>query len=277
MNLNSFESDINWLSNQLNSAHSFPIGSLSLETSATALCGRYVIQSYIDLEIDITKASYASWSSSCFSKEYARGWTRGFPDTIRVNPPPPWRLVTLRSWVQPPLRPSSQKQWYLQCFLHYPGKMHILEVFRLPFHLGCLDHLQIQHEEKGFMVSASSNMAVLASIWGACFFLVRFKLPFHALPLLSPHPASFRSFTPGGLKYIYIYIYNYICIYRSSFRLRCGSCMLCATWRGHREAAELWCHRCRRGLRREESIETLRKSETKRRRNAYRTTVVSYL
>ena len=32
---------------------------------------------------------------------------------------PSWRLVTLRSWVQPPLRPSSQKQWYLQCFLHY--------------------------------------------------------------------------------------------------------------------------------------------------------------
>ena len=65
-----------------------------------------------------TKASYASWSSSCFSKEYARGWTRGFIDTINVYPPP-GRLVTLRSWVQPPLRPSSQKQWYLQCFLHY--------------------------------------------------------------------------------------------------------------------------------------------------------------
>ena len=39
----SFESDINWLSNQLNSAHSLPIDSLSLETSANALCGRYVI------------------------------------------------------------------------------------------------------------------------------------------------------------------------------------------------------------------------------------------
>ena len=32
-------------------------------------------------------------------------------------PLPPWRLVTLRSRVQPPLRPSSQKQLYLQCFL----------------------------------------------------------------------------------------------------------------------------------------------------------------
>ena len=79
--------------------------------------------------------------------------------------------------------------------------MHIFEAFRLPFHLGCLDRLQIRHEEKGFIVSASSNMAVLASIWGAFFFPVTFKLPFHALPLLSPHPASFRSFTPGGLKF----------------------------------------------------------------------------
>ena len=33
---------------------------------------------------------------------------------------------------------------------------------------------------------------------GRFFFLVTFKLPFHALPLLSPHPASFRSFTPGA-------------------------------------------------------------------------------
>ena len=40
-------------------------------------------------------------------------------------------------------------------------------------------------------------MPVLASIWGA-FFSVTFKLPFHALPLLSPHPASFRSFTPSA-------------------------------------------------------------------------------
>ena len=46
LTLNSFESDINWPSNQLNSAHSLPIGSLSLETSATALCGRYVIYIY---------------------------------------------------------------------------------------------------------------------------------------------------------------------------------------------------------------------------------------
>ena len=42
LTLNSFESDINWLSNQLNSAHPLPIGPLSLETSVTASCGRYV-------------------------------------------------------------------------------------------------------------------------------------------------------------------------------------------------------------------------------------------
>ena len=36
----------------------------------------------------VTKASYASWSSSCFNKEYARGWKRGFIDTIRLIPPP---------------------------------------------------------------------------------------------------------------------------------------------------------------------------------------------
>ena len=73
--------------------------------------------------------------------------------------------------------------------------MHNFEVLQLPFHLGCLDRLQVQHEEKSFIAGASSMMAVLASIWGA-FFSVTFKLPFHALPLLSPHPASFRSFTP---------------------------------------------------------------------------------
>ena len=39
--LNSFDSDISRLSNQLNSTHPLPIRSLWLETSATALCGRY--------------------------------------------------------------------------------------------------------------------------------------------------------------------------------------------------------------------------------------------
>ena len=43
LNLTSLESDINSFSIELNSAHPLPIGSLSLETSATALCGRYVI------------------------------------------------------------------------------------------------------------------------------------------------------------------------------------------------------------------------------------------
>ena len=50
LNFNSFDADINWLSNHLHSAHPFPIGSLSLETSATALCGRYVTM-YVKLYI----------------------------------------------------------------------------------------------------------------------------------------------------------------------------------------------------------------------------------
>ena len=49
LTLNSLESGINWLSNQLSSTHPLPIGSLSLETSATASCGRYVIQYHIAL------------------------------------------------------------------------------------------------------------------------------------------------------------------------------------------------------------------------------------
>ena len=46
--LNPLESDIDWLSNQLNSTRPLPIliGSLWLETSATASCGRYVISIY---------------------------------------------------------------------------------------------------------------------------------------------------------------------------------------------------------------------------------------
>ena len=43
LTLNSFESDISWLLNQLNSTHPLPIGSLSVESSATALCGPYVV------------------------------------------------------------------------------------------------------------------------------------------------------------------------------------------------------------------------------------------
>ena len=57
LTLNSFESHINWLSNQLNSARSLPIGSLSLETSATALCGRYVIQWMIFIDIQFAQCS----------------------------------------------------------------------------------------------------------------------------------------------------------------------------------------------------------------------------
>ena len=94
----------------------------------------------------------------------------------------PLALAPWRAWspevvgsTPPPYR--NQKQWYLQCFVHCrpwnPGKMHNFEVFwlpqSLPSYLGCLGRLQIQHEEKRFMVGVSSMTATLASIWGAFF------------------------------------------------------------------------------------------------------------
>ena len=96
----------------------------------------------------VTKASYASWGSSCFSKEYARGWIRQFLDTIRLTPP--WRLVTLRSWVQPPSVHRVKNSGIYSVFCITGLGLINFEVFRLPFHLGCLDRLQIRHEEKQF-------------------------------------------------------------------------------------------------------------------------------
>ena len=78
--------------------------------------------------------------------------------------------------------------------------MHSLEVFRLPFHLGCLDRFQIQHEEKTFHRGRVLHDGRVGFHLGGVFF-VTFKLPFHALPLLIPHPASFRSLTLGASSY----------------------------------------------------------------------------
>ena len=121
--------------------------------------------------------------------------------TIRLNPP----LAACNPEVMgstPPPPSIESKTVVFTVFFALQGcetqvKCTILRFSGYHYHLGCLDRLQIQHEEKSFIVGASSMMAVLASIWGALFF-VTFKLPFHALPLLSPHPASFRSFTPGA-------------------------------------------------------------------------------
>ena len=47
--------------------------------------------------------------------------------------------------------------------------------------------------------------------FGGRFFFVTFKLPFHALPLLSPHSASFRSFTPGASSFgLLTYLYHFV-------------------------------------------------------------------
>ena len=64
--------------------------------------------------------------------------------------------------------------------------------------------IAFRYSMKKIIMGTSSmiQMAVLASIWGA-FFFVTFKLPFHALPLLRPHPASFPSFTPGASSYFF--------------------------------------------------------------------------
>ena len=123
----------------------------------------------------ITKASYASWSSSCFSEEYARGWVRQFLDIIRLNPP----LAACNSEVvgsTPPPSIESKTVGFI-LFFALQGcaccatrvKCTILRLSGYHYHLGCLDRLQIQHEEKSFIVGASSMMAVLASIWGAFF------------------------------------------------------------------------------------------------------------
>ena len=71
--------------------------------------------------------------------------------------------------------------------------MFIFEVFYIYSNWVVL----IAFKEKGFIGSAFFNMAVLFSIWGLFFFLIKFKIYFYTLPLLSPYPASFRSFIPG--------------------------------------------------------------------------------
>ena len=84
LKLNSFEADINWLSNHLHSAHPFPIGSLSLETSATALCGRYVIPCFylglfmvvwIDLLISCTKNGRLRFNQELWFSMVAAFWS----------------------------------------------------------------------------------------------------------------------------------------------------------------------------------------------------------
>ena len=57
--------DINWLSNQLNSTHLLPIGSLSLETSATASCGRYVMLMFSS-QVKLARANHIIEASKLF-------------------------------------------------------------------------------------------------------------------------------------------------------------------------------------------------------------------
>ena len=128
--------------------------------------------------------------------------------------PPPWLLVTLRSWVQPALRPSSQKQWYLlfTVFFALQGcetqlKCTILRFsgYTIPFGLlwSRSDTAWRKKIHRGRVLHDGRVGFHSGGVFFFFFFFfsVTFKLPFHALPLLSPHPASFRSFTPGASSF----------------------------------------------------------------------------
>ena len=93
-------------------------------------------------------------------------------------------------------------------------------VFWLPSHLGCLDRLQLQHKEETFRgghVLHDGNVG-----FHLFFFFVTFvQLPFHALPLLSSHPASFRSLTRGLKCWLYT-VYSCVTVcYLNSFEPSC--------------------------------------------------------
>ena len=101
LNLTSIESDINWLSNQLNSARSLPIGSLSLETSATASCGRYVILLYVfnarSMLILLCRRALFPWikKRSYNSDHRCHMWAQ-MPNTF--DQAFSWKYLSLGSW-----------------------------------------------------------------------------------------------------------------------------------------------------------------------------------
>ena len=159
-----------------------------------------------------TKASYASWSSSCFSKEYARGWTRQFIDTINVNPP----LAVCNPEVVGSTPPPSieSKTVVFAVFFALQGCETQVKCTILRFssyHSIWVALIAFRYSMKKKVLSWARPP------WWPCwlpfggrfffffFFSVTFKLPFHALPLLSPHPASFRSFTPGASSSIFFF------------------------------------------------------------------------
>ena len=133
LTLNSFESDINWLSNQLNSAHSLPIGSLSLETSATALCGRYVIN--LNFSNDVEQLGIAkptnrqnSWGflqKSCSPRDHLL-WC-----SLQNFPSPWWWRwrSNLKRWKAEPGSCSSVSskvnQWFFCCHGSYSSSIHL--------------------------------------------------------------------------------------------------------------------------------------------------------
>ena len=94
-------------------------------------------------------------------------------------------------------QPGAWNDEFLESIrLRNPGKMHNFEIFRQSSHLGCLDRLKIQHEEKTFHGGRVLHDGNVGFHLGGVFLVTFVQLPFRALPLLSLHLASFRSLTP---------------------------------------------------------------------------------
>ena len=161
----------NWLSN-FAKPHVFSAFYFSLKSrNGKTICGFF------------TRASYASWSSSCFGKEYARGWTRQFLDIIRLNPLP---LAACNPEVvgsTPPPSIESKTEVFTVFFALQGGETQVgwkFEVFRLPFHWGCLDRLRIQHEEK------NHREGVLRDVRVGFHFFSALRLSYSTFPCLAP-------------------------------------------------------------------------------------------
>ena len=150
---------------------------------------RLVMPLFVDFQAIWVKSGFPlTWNDLPLSRKLAI--LAGVPLALARNVPgarfanslilsdltPPWRLVTLRSWVQAPLRPSSQKQWYLQCFFALQGCETQVKYTILRFSgyhsiwVGLVAFRYSMKKKNILGQGASSMMAVLASIWGAFFF-----------------------------------------------------------------------------------------------------------
>ena len=99
----------------------------------------------------------------------------GFANSLVLSDLPPRRLVTLRSWVQPPLPSIESNIVVFTVFFALQGcetqvKCTILRFSGYHSTWVALIAFRYSMKKESFIVGASSMMAVLASIWGAFFF-----------------------------------------------------------------------------------------------------------